>query len=118
MSRLLVLVVALLQLSSAFQLTARPAALRRTASPDMKLKLKNGDMVEVITGDEKGETGKIINIDRAKGKVWVEGLKMESKHVKPMKEGETGRIMKREGAIHISNLKVSSAAAPVAEPAA
>jgi len=89
-------------------------ALRRTAAaPVMKAApFKVGGMVEVISGDDKGETGKIISIDLKKGKLMVEGINMQSKHMKPMKEGESGRIMKREGPIHMSNVKMSDAPAP------
>ena len=63
----------------------------------------------------QGTVGKVLMVDVKKGKVVVEGVNIKTKHVKPMKEGETGRIMKREGAIHISNIKRSDAApAPAA----
>lgn len=84
MPRLLVLFFALLQLSSAFMLTdvrAGAALRRRSAAPAMGAKFKTGDMVEVITGDDKGETGKIIALDMKKGKVTVEGVNMQTKHV-------------------------------------
>ncbi len=55
-------------------------------------------------------------MDRKKNKVMVEGVNVRSKHVKPMKEGETGRIIKREVAIDISNVAPAEeeAAAPAA----
>ena len=84
MPRLLALFFALLQLSSAFMLTdvrAGAALRRRSAAPAMGAKFKTGDMVEVITGDDKGETGKIIALDMKKGKVTVEGVNMQTKHV-------------------------------------
>ena len=76
----------LLQLTSALVLTGNrgAVALRRTAAaPVMKAAVfKTGDMVEVISGDDKGETGKIISIDAKKGKLMVEGINMQSKHVR------------------------------------
>ena len=85
MTRLVALLFALLQLSSAFVLTdVRAGALRRrSAAPAMGPKFKTGDTVEVITGDDKGESGKIISIDMKKSKVVVEGLNMQTKHVSP-----------------------------------
>ena len=58
----------------------------------------------------------MIEVDRKKNKVMVEGVNVRSKHVKPMKEGETGRIIKREVAIDISNVAPAEeeAAAPAA----
>ena len=86
MPRLLVaLVLALLQLSSAFVLTGGAGAAglrRRSVAPAMKVSFKTGDTVQIITGDSKGETGKIISVDRTKGKVMVEGINMQTKHVR------------------------------------
>jgi ribosomal protein L24 len=64
----------------------------------------------VISGDSKGTTGKVIKIDTKKGLVVVEGANIRSKHVKPVKEGESGSIVKKEMAIHMSNV------APVDDP--
>ena len=44
-----------------------------------------GDTVEMITGDSKGESGKIISVDKKKSKLVVEGINMQTKHMKPMK---------------------------------
>ena len=68
----------------------------------------------------QGMVAKLLMIDMKKGKAIVEGVNMRSKHVKPMKEGESGRILKKEFPIAISNIKLESAAekAPAAAPAA
>ena len=84
--RLFALLCLLLQLTSALVLTGRGAVTlhrRSAASPVMKaIQYKVGDTVEVISGDDKGETGKVISIDAKKGKLMVEGVNMQSKHVR------------------------------------
>lgn len=69
-----------------------------------KLKLKTGDTVKVISGDHKGEEGKIIEVIRDKNRAVVEGVNMISKHTKPSAQNPQGGIVKREAPIHISNL--------------
>ena len=71
-----------------------------------KLKVKTGDIVRVIAGDHKGEEGKIITIQREKNKAIVEGVNMVSKHTKPSATNPQGGIVKKEAAIHISNLSL------------
>ncbi|MFC4739476.1 50S ribosomal protein L24 [Flavobacterium ponti] len=71
-----------------------------------KLKVKSGDLVRVIAGDHKGEEGKILTILREKNKAIVEGVNMVSKHTKPSATNPQGGIVKKEAAIHISNLSL------------
>ncbi|WP_438965935.1 50S ribosomal protein L24 [Flavobacterium sp.] len=71
-----------------------------------KLKVKSGDLVRVIAGDHKGEEGKILTIQREKNKAIVEGVNMVSKHTKPSATNPQGGIVKKEAAIHISNLSL------------
>ena len=71
-----------------------------------KLKVKSGDLVRVIAGDHKGEEGKILTIHREKNKAIVEGVNMVSKHTKPSATNPQGGIVKKEAAIHISNLSL------------
>ena len=70
----------------------------------MKLKLKKGDFVKVISGDSKGQEGKILSINTKSLRVLVEGVNMISKHAKPNAKNPNGGIVKMEGSIHISNL--------------
>jgi large subunit ribosomal protein L24 len=70
----------------------------------VKLKLKKNDSVRVISGESKGQEGKILSIDTKKMRVIVEGVNMISKHTKPNSKNPNGGIEKREGSIHISNL--------------
>jgi large subunit ribosomal protein L24 len=69
-----------------------------------KIKLRKGDLVKVIAGDSKGTQGKIIEVILADGRAIVEGANMVSKHTKPNAATPNGGIIKKEAAIHISNL--------------
>jgi large subunit ribosomal protein L24 len=69
-----------------------------------KLKLKKGDTVKIISGESRGQEGKIMSIDLKKMRAIVEGVNMISKHSKPNAKTPNGGIVKQEGSIHISNL--------------
>ena len=69
-----------------------------------KIKLKKGDTVKVISGESRGQQGKIVSIDIAKQRAIVEGVNMVSKSEKPNAKNTNGGIVKKEGSIHISNL--------------
>ena len=60
------------------------------------LHVKTGDNVMIISGKDKGKTGKVLQTSPKEGKVIVEGLNMVTKHVKPRRQGEQGGIVKRE----------------------
>src|ERR1700744_1305269 len=74
-----------------------------------KLKLKKGDLVQVIAGDSKGTQGKITEVIVAKNRAIVEGANMVSKHTKPNAANPNGGIIKQEAAIHVSNLMLVNA---------
>ena len=69
-----------------------------------KLHIKKGDTVTVITGESKGQKGRVLEVDRAKNRALVEGLNMVSKHTKPNAKAPQGGIVKKEAPIHLSNL--------------
>lgn len=69
-----------------------------------KIKLKKGDTVKVISGEARGQQGKIVTIDTKKMRAIVEGVNMISKSEKPNAKNTNGGIVKKEGSIHISNL--------------
>jgi large subunit ribosomal protein L24 len=71
-----------------------------------KLHIKKGDTVMVITGNSKGQQGKVLKVDIAKNKAIVEGINMVSKHTKPNAKSPHGGILKKEALVHISNLMV------------
>lgn len=72
--------------------------------PRVKTKLRKNDTVKVIAGNSKGTTGKILFIDREKGRVIVEGVNIIHRHTKPNQKNQQGGIIKREAAINISNV--------------
>jgi len=69
-----------------------------------KIKLKKGDTVKVISGEARGQQGKIVTVDPQKMRATVEGVNMVSKSEKPNAKNTNGGIVKKEGSIHISNL--------------
>lgn len=69
-----------------------------------KFKIKVGDTVKVIAGDDKGTEGKVLQIIKDKNRAVVEGVNMVSKHTKPSAQSPQGGIVKKEASIHISNL--------------
>ena len=71
-----------------------------------KLKIKKGDQVMVITGESKGQKGRVLEVNRDKDRVLVEGINMVSKHTKPNSKAPQGGIIKKEAPVHISNLMV------------
>ena len=71
-----------------------------------KLKIKKGDQVMVITGESKGQKGRVLEVIRDKDRVLVEGINMVSKHTKPNAKSPQGGILKKEAPVHISNLMV------------
>jgi len=72
--------------------------------------VKRGDTVEVITGNHKGATGKVLQIRAGKQQVIIEGVRMVKKHTKRSQDSPQGAIIEREGPIHISNVRVAEAA--------
>ena len=65
-----------------------------------QLHVKKDDTVIVISGKDKGKQSKVVEVSLKEGKVIVEGVNIVSKHVKPRRQGETGGIVKVEGAMH------------------
>ncbi len=69
-------------------------------------KLKKNDEVIINTGREKGKTGRILSIDRDKGRVLVKGVNMLKKAVRKKNQNDRGGIIEIEGSIHISNVQL------------
>lgn len=67
--------------------------------------VKKGDQVQVITGNHKGATGKVLQVLPKKQQVLIEGVRLIKKHVRKSQDNPQGAIVQREGPIHISNVK-------------
>ena len=72
----------------------------------IKLHVRKGDQVEVISGNHRGSTGKVLEVIARKQRVLVEGVRMIKRHLKKSQDNPQGKIAEREGPIHISNVKV------------
>ncbi|WP_187647504.1 50S ribosomal protein L24 [Nitrosophilus labii] len=70
-----------------------------------KFKIKKGDIVEIITGDDKGKTGEVLQVLTKKDAVIVAGCKIAKKAVKPTEENPEGGFINKEMPIHISNVR-------------
>ena len=71
-----------------------------------KLHVKTGDNVMIISGKDKGKTGKVLEVSPKEGKVIVEGLNIVTKHMKPRRMGETGGIVKAESPIYACKVQL------------
>lgn len=74
-----------------------------------KLKIRKGDLVQVIAGDSKGKQGKVLEVVLKDNKAFVEGANIVSRHTKPNAANPNGGIIKKEAPIHVSNLMVVDA---------
>lgn len=72
----------------------------------LKFHVKKGDNVEVIAGNFKGSSGKVLEILGRKQRVLVEGVRIIKKHMRKSQDHPQGQIAQREGPIHISNVRV------------
>ncbi len=70
----------------------------------MAFRLKRGDMVQIVSGEHKGQTGKILRVFPDKGRALVEGKNIVKRHTKPNQKSQQGGILEKEAPIHISNL--------------
>ena len=73
-----------------------------------KAKIKKGDTVTVIAGDEKGKSGKVLQVLPVSGRILIEGVNFVKKHMQKSEENPQGGIVEREAAMAISNVKVSA----------
>ena len=67
------------------------------------MKVKKGDMVKIISGNDKGKTGRIIKTFLSKDRILVEGVNIVKKHSRPSQENPQGAILEKELSIHVSN---------------
>ncbi len=76
----------------------------------IKFKIKKGDMVEVIAGDDKGKKAKVLSVMPKKEALLVEGCRIAKKTVKPSEKNPNGGFVSKEMPIHISNVKIAEVA--------
>ena len=76
-------------------------------SNKQKIHVKIGDIVVIISGFHKNETGEVVKINKKTGKILVKGINFKFKHVKPNTENEIGEIKQFEAPIHHSNVKLN-----------
>ena len=76
----------------------------------MGLKIRRDDTVRIITGKDRGRTGRVLRVDAEKQKVYVEGANIIKRHMRPrtlrdtQRAQELGGIVEKEGPIHVSNV--------------
>jgi large subunit ribosomal protein L24 len=74
------------------------------------LKVRSGDEVQVMAGKDRGKSGRILRVEPANERVYVEGLNMVKRHMRPQQVADTNRgqtvggVIEREGPIHVSNV--------------
>ncbi|MGA9314141.1 MAG: 50S ribosomal protein L24 [Solirubrobacteraceae bacterium] len=74
------------------------------------LKVRSGDEVQVMAGKDRGKSGRILRVEPANERVYVEGLNMVKRHMRPQQVADTqrgqtvGGVIEREGPIHVSNV--------------
>lgn len=79
------------------------------------MKVRSGDRVKLISGKDRGKTGRILRVDPKRQKVYVEGLNMIKRHTRPQQvagaqsEAALGGVIEREGPIHVSNVMLLDA---------
>ncbi|MCS6824220.1 MAG: 50S ribosomal protein L24 [Cytophagaceae bacterium] len=78
--------------------------MKKTMAKKVKLHVKTGDTVKIISGAHRGKQGKIIKVFVAEQRAIVEGINMVKRHLKPTAQKPQGSIIEKEAPIHISNL--------------
>jgi large subunit ribosomal protein L24 len=74
------------------------------------LRVRSGDQVQVMAGKDRGKRGRVLRVEPAKERVYVEGLNMVKRHMRPQQVANTNRgqtvggVIEREGPIHVSNV--------------
>ena len=92
---------------------ARPAA----SAKRRPMKVRTGDRVQVISGKDRGKSGRVLRVEPARERVYVEGLNMTKRHVRPKETGsanqnvgaQLGGVIDMEGPIHVSNVMLLDA---------
>ncbi len=78
--------------------------IREGSVDTVKTKIKKNDIVQVISGKQKGEKGKVLKVDREKGRIFVEKVNVIKRHLRPSAAHRQGGIVEKEGPVNISNV--------------
>jgi len=70
----------------------------------MKIRLKKGDLVRVIAGNDRGRTGRVLKVFPKAGRIVIEGVNLIKRHTRPTQRNPKGGILEKEAPIHISNV--------------
>ena len=76
----------------------------------MPARVRKDDMVKVISGKDKGKTGRVLRVEPKRGRVFIEGMNIQKRHQRPrsirdtQRGSEVGGVIEKEGPIHISNV--------------
>lgn len=81
---------------------------KKEVSVRRKMHVKKGDTVQIISGKDKGKVGEVLSVLPKHSQVVVQGVNIQTKHVKPQQEGESGQITTREAPVHSSNVMIYS----------
>lgn len=73
---------------------------------NIKISVKVGDNVQIISGFYRNESGEVLKINKKTGRIIVKGINLKFKHVKPTSDNEVGEIKQFEAPIHHSNVKL------------
>ncbi len=80
--------------------------MERKNNTQPKMKIRRGDLVQVVAGDSKGKQGKVLEVLLKENRAVVEGANLVSKHTKPNAANPNGGNIKKEAPIHVSNLMI------------
>ena len=70
----------------------------------MRIRIRKGDIVQVIAGDDKGKSGRVLAVDEEKQRVVVEKVNFVKRHTKARRQGQQGGILEKEAPLHVSNV--------------
>jgi large subunit ribosomal protein L24 len=70
------------------------------------MKIKKGDLVEIISGSYNKKQGKVLKVINSRDRLVIQGINMLKKHMRPTQENPQGSIIEKEGSVHVSNVKL------------
>lgn len=70
------------------------------------MNIRTGDNVKILSGKEKGKTGKVLQVLNTEDRIVVEGVNMLKKNVRPKREGEKGQVVEYNAPLHVSNIQL------------